>query len=299
MNQTTLVMGAGGPWGVAWMTGVLLGLEERGIDVRHPRAMIGSSAGAILGARLGAVASMQALFEWETSVERQMRQATQFRELVTPKPGAPSSMSSYLSILSRSWEDETERIKAICELAAAAKTASFEDFDKFGRPPETRSSRWPSIPFRITAIDVDRRALHTFEASSGVDMTLAVLASCAIPAILPPVPIADRLYIDGGCWGSGDNAHLAAGAPSVLVMSALAAQPRSDRSAILKRDLANLQSEGARVHLIAADAASFATRGNGAPDPTSLKAAAEAGRAQGHTEVIGVRAIAQTNAALT
>jgi NTE family protein len=289
MNQTTLVMGAGGPWGVAWMTGVLLGLEERGIDVRHPRAMIGSSAGAILGARLGAVASMEALFKWETSIEQQTRQATMFRQLVMPKPGTPSSMSSSLTILSRPWEDEDERIKAICDLAAGAKTAPFEDFEKFGRPPETRSAPWPSVPFSITAIDVDERALLTFDAGSGIDMTLAVLASCAIPALLPPVPFGNHRYIDGGCWGSGDNAHLAAGAPSVLVVSPLAAQQRADRGAILKRDLDSLRAEGAQVHLIAADAASLATRGNGAPDPASLKAAADAGRAQGHTEAAGIR----------
>jgi NTE family protein len=59
LDETTLVLGAGGPWGVAWMTGLLLGLEESGLAVRHVRAMVGSSAGAILGAVAAAKAGRE------------------------------------------------------------------------------------------------------------------------------------------------------------------------------------------------------------------------------------------------
>lgn len=33
-RMTTLVLGAGGPWGVAWMTGLIMGLEDGGVDLR-------------------------------------------------------------------------------------------------------------------------------------------------------------------------------------------------------------------------------------------------------------------------
>lgn len=291
LDETTLVLGAGGPWGIAWMTGLLLGLEESDLAVQHVRAMVGSSAGAVLGARIGAGIAIQTLFDQETSIEEQSRQAGRFRDLAPPRPDAATAtlaanLASFQSIHSRTWDVEDERIRAICDLAASAKTVSWASFDAVMRPDAFRSAAWPATPFKITALDIDTRMLVTFDASSGVDHSLAVVASCAIPGIFPPVPINGHRYIDGGSWGSGDNAHLALGAPSVLVISPLAAQraQRAGGSAILERDLRDLRASGARVHLISADPASLATRGTGAPNPTLMVAAAKAGREQGRAE---------------
>jgi NTE family protein len=52
LTRTTLVLGGGGPWGIAWMTGLILGLEDQGVHPRDPQVIIESSSGAILGARL-------------------------------------------------------------------------------------------------------------------------------------------------------------------------------------------------------------------------------------------------------
>jgi predicted acylesterase/phospholipase RssA len=132
LDETTLVLGAGGPWGVAWMTGLLLGLEESGLAVRHARAMIGSSAGAILGARIGAGIAIQTLFDQETSIEEQSRQAGRFRDLAPPRPDTAtptpaSNLSSFHSIHNRTWDVEDERIRAICDLAASARTVSWAE----------------------------------------------------------------------------------------------------------------------------------------------------------------------------
>jgi NTE family protein len=288
LNKSTVVMGAGGPWGVAWMTGLLFGLEERSIDVRHPDLVIGSSAGAILGARLGTELPLRTFYEREISVEEQTRQAARFRELFSPRSATSSDRTSagaasLLDVFSREWDNEEERVQAICQLATKAKTISWDKFEAFGIPPESQSAVWPGFPFRVTVIDVDQCRLMTFDAYSDVSISLAVLASCAIPGVFPPVPIKSHRYIDGGCWGSGDNAHLAAGARSALVISPLAAQ-RKRNAVILDRDLQSLRAGGTRVHSIVADEASLAARGAGVPDPASLRATAEAGRAQGHKE---------------
>jgi NTE family protein len=291
LSQTTLVMGAGGPWGVAWMTGLLLGLEESGLPAQRAVAMIGSSAGAILGSRLSSGIALQTLFDYESSMDQQRRQAERLHDLLPTRTEAasavaPSSGASFQSIVSRTWDNEEARIRAVCDLAASADTVSWDSFDAVARPEPYRSAAWPATPFKITAIDLDSRSLVTFDASSGVDHSLAVVASCAIPGLFPPVPINGRRYIDGGSWGSGDNAHLALGAPAVLVISPLAAQRalRAGGSAILERDLQNLRASGARVHLVSADPASLATRGTGAPNPTLMVAAAKAGREQGRNE---------------
>ena len=88
LDETTLVLGAGGPWGVAWMTGLLQGLEESDLAIRDACAMIGSSAGAILGSRIGAGIAIQTLFDHETSIEEQNRHAARFRDLAPPRPDA-------------------------------------------------------------------------------------------------------------------------------------------------------------------------------------------------------------------
>src|SRR3954447_8324081 len=53
LRPDVLVLAAGGPVGEAWMTGVLAGLEEAtGVDFREVEAIVGTSAGSIVGATL-------------------------------------------------------------------------------------------------------------------------------------------------------------------------------------------------------------------------------------------------------
>lgn len=47
-----LVLGGGGPVGEAWESGVIAGLADRGIYLSRMDRIIGTSAGAIVGARL-------------------------------------------------------------------------------------------------------------------------------------------------------------------------------------------------------------------------------------------------------
>lgn len=48
-----LVLGAGGVVGEAWMSGVLAGIEAAAsVDLRDVEAVVGTSAGAIVAARL-------------------------------------------------------------------------------------------------------------------------------------------------------------------------------------------------------------------------------------------------------
>jgi NTE family protein len=52
MKDVTLVCGGGGVWGVAWMTGIAIGLAEAGLDLREADSFIGTSAGSIIGTQL-------------------------------------------------------------------------------------------------------------------------------------------------------------------------------------------------------------------------------------------------------
>src|SRR5271167_1747738 len=51
-SEHALILGGGGPVGEAWESGVIAGLTEKGIDLSRADLIIGTSAGAIVGARL-------------------------------------------------------------------------------------------------------------------------------------------------------------------------------------------------------------------------------------------------------
>lgn len=52
-----------------------------------------------------------------------------------------------------------------------------------------------AVPFQCVAANVERAAEHWFSAGP---LTDAVLASCAVPGLLPPVEIDGETYLDGG-----------------------------------------------------------------------------------------------------
>ncbi|MBV8710598.1 MAG: patatin-like phospholipase family protein [Solirubrobacterales bacterium] len=55
------------------------------------------------------------------------------------------------------------------------------------------------MPFQCVAASIERAAEHWFDRGPLVDV---VLASCAVPGILPPVPIDGEHFIDGGIVNS-------------------------------------------------------------------------------------------------
>jgi NTE family protein len=73
-----------------------------------------------------------------------------------------------------------------------------------------------AVPFQCVAASIERAAEHWFD--SGV-LTDVVLASCAVPGILPPVAIGDEHFIDGGIVNSIPVARaVALGAKTIYVL---------------------------------------------------------------------------------
>jgi predicted acylesterase/phospholipase RssA len=52
IRDSVVVLDGGGLWGVAWITGIIMGLAEQGIDLAQARAFIGTSAGSIVGTQV-------------------------------------------------------------------------------------------------------------------------------------------------------------------------------------------------------------------------------------------------------
>ena len=80
-KDRVLVLGGGGPVGEAWESGVIAGLTEKGIDLSRADLIIGTSAGAIVGARLAS----------------QMPPADFINAALNPADGPPPGQSNHAS----------------------------------------------------------------------------------------------------------------------------------------------------------------------------------------------------------
>lgn len=267
LSGQALVLGGGGVAGIAWMTGLLLGLEEHGMDLRNVSdVLIGTSAGSTVAAQLASDTALDELFQ------RQVDPALQVTELV-PAPQLLERAGKALPGLFK-LADPLERTRKMGEFAAASETLPEAERRQViaARLP---SHDWPERTLKIVAIDIATGQTRIFERQQGVDLVDAVAASCAVPGIWPAVTIGQQRYMDGGGRCS-DNADLAAGAATVVVLSPLGAGSED-----LAAHVAALREQGAKVWVVEPDEAARQAIGHNPLSPDTRTPAAQAGRAQG------------------
>jgi NTE family protein len=167
--QTAFVLGGGGVLG-AHEVGMLRALADREI---RPDLILGTSVGAINGA----------VFAGDPTpggVERLTRlwADTRLSEIT------PGGVLRRVSTLARSGTHVESFDVARARLEEALPVTRIEDL---------------AVPYQCVAASIERAAEHWFTQG---DLADAVLASCAVPGILPPVEIDDEHYIDGGIVNS-------------------------------------------------------------------------------------------------
>jgi NTE family protein len=279
-----LVLGGGGPVGIAWESGLIDGLAEGGVDVGRADFIMGTSAGAFVGARLAMGHDPRGFFApfAETGASNQTR----------PRAAAPAGpapdLSGLMKLMAEAQSAQTDRaaaLKALGRYALDAQTMSEDDFvASFGAfLRDLPEDVWPSRDFACTAVDAETGAFEFWTKASKVGLKRAVASSCSVPGIYPPVTINARRYMDGG-MRSATNADLATGHDRVLVVAvtATAAGAAAERSrAALEAELDTLRTRGAVVELLAPDGASAAAFGANLMDFRRRPGAAAAGRRQG------------------
>jgi NTE family protein len=273
MTNGALVLSGGGVAGIAWETGVLLGIQDAqpataANILGAPTALLGTSAGAAVAAQLAQGSSLQALFDAQIADET----AELFVHIDLATFGA--TMAGAMAGAS-SPEDARRRLGA---MAIAAETPS-PAARRVVIEARLAGQSWGDRSLRLTAVDAESGELRVFDRDSGVGLVDAVMASCAVPGIWPVVEIEGHKYMDGG-MRSGSNADLAAGSDPVLIIT-----PSTEQTpmgpAVPPSELAALAPS--RVHVIYADAASIASFGANPLDPAARKPAALAGREVGRS----------------
>ncbi|MBF6061365.1 patatin-like phospholipase family protein [Nocardia terpenica] len=252
-----LVLGGGGPVGLSWMTGLMVGLRAAGIDAAAADRFVGTSAGAVVGAVLAA--------------------GDDPARILTARPADSAAyqvdwelVASIFAVLAEPGDPVQARRRA-GQLALTAET---------GAPHEhvarmtalVGATAWPQRELLITAVDVGTGELRVWTRSGAASLGQALASSTAVPGVFAPIPVAGHAYFDGGTR-SPVNADLAAGAQVVVIVEPLAhlfARIPSDR------DLG-----AATVISVVPDAESVAAFGPDVFDPAALAPAYAAGVRQG------------------
>jgi NTE family protein len=178
--------GGGGPFG-AHEVGMLRALVERGIA---PDVVLGTSVGAINGVAIAADPGPAGV-ERLAGLWADMDRGDVFAE----------SLLGRVATLARTRTHLHDNGPLRAQLAAALPVDRIEDL---------------AVRFQCVAASIERACEHWFEDGPVVD---AVLASAAVPGLLPPVEIAGEHFIDGGIVNSIPVSRaVALGARQVFVL---------------------------------------------------------------------------------
>lgn len=223
-SSVAFVLGGGGMLGASEV-GMLRALSDAAV---RPDLVLGTSIGAINGA----------LFASDPS---------------------PATVELLELLWSRISDDDVFGGSALRRVSTLARTMThLHDNDALrellaGRLGAERTFAELAVPFQCVAASIERAAEHWF---SDGEVIPAVLASCAVPGLLPPVEIDGEHYLDGGLVDSipvGRAVALGAGTVYVLQVGRVEQPLTPPRR---PWEVAMVAFEIARRHRFAADMAS-------------------------------------------
>jgi NTE family protein len=184
--ETAFVLGGGGLLGAAEV-GMLAALIDADIT---PDLVLGSSVGALNGAAIAAAPTRETV-----------KRLTQlWKELGTDGVFASSILGQLKTLVSsRTHLHSNERLRQLIEEQSPGQL--IEDL---------------AVPFQCVAVSIETARAHWFDRGPVSD---AVLASCAVPGLLPPVLIDGEHYLDGGLVDSLPLGRaIALGATTIYVL---------------------------------------------------------------------------------
>lgn len=269
-TKRALVLAGGGLAGIAWETGILLGIADESprtaTALRQSDVLVGTSAGSTVAAQLGSGLGLDALFDRQT--------AATSTEL-NPDTGIEEITELFLAAMLTPNTTKAEKLKKIGAVALSTATVT-EAVRRNVIAQRLPSPDWPDRVLRIPAIDTATGELVTFDRNSGVGLVDAVAASCAVPGVWPAVTIGDRRYMDGGA-GSSVNMVLANDCDVAVV---LVPSGRAVPSPFGAGAAEEVEAFGGAFGVFADDD-SLAAFGPNPLDPACRKPSALAGREQG------------------
>jgi len=285
-----LVLGGGGPVGIAWEAGVAAGLEAEGVVLGEADRIVGTSAGYFVGAQLASGRSAQSLYEAQLALgakdaeERAAGKPASAERM--PKPDLGPLMALFVLPLAEG-ETPEDRRRKMGELALKTETISEQAFiEGFGR--SLKDLAWPER-FACTAVDAVTGEFRLWDYTSGAPLAAGVASSCSVPGIFPPITIQGRRWIDGGVR-SATCIDVVKGAKRVIALAVVGRLGRDVQLARVEAEMALLAPEG-RAEMIVPDDASLDVFGFNLMEAKDRAAIAQAGFEQGRREAERVSAV--------
>lgn len=293
MTSRALVLGGGGPVGIAWESGLVAGLAQAGVDLGQADFTMGTSAGSFVGARLALGADARTL------ADPIIADRIPGEERRPAGGGPPADLSKLMQLMGEAQSGLRNPAEVRAEIGAFALAAPTVDEDafieSFGRSFSTLPvDAWPERAFACTAVDAQTGGFQLWTGASGVGVVRAVASSCSVPGIYPPVTLNGRRYIDGG-MRSSTNADMASGYDLVVVIAVrlgAAGGAAGERiAARFNEEVETLKDGGATVAVITPDDASIEAFGVNLMDFRRRPDAARAGLVQGKAYAADLKAL--------
>lgn len=284
MTTRALVLGGGGPVGIAWETGLIAGLAESGADISGADWILGTSAGSVCGALLATGRRPAQMLEAEFA------NAARAKEAQAKGPGQAPDLMPLMSVMARRPAQGDMPHALMLELGQISlngQTVSEEVFLK-GFGPIAEEQPWPAR-YACTAIDTATGEFVLWSQDTAAPLGRGVASSCSVPAIFPAITIDGRRYMDGG-MRSGTNADMAKGHGKVVIVAVMPPAFAPMMLPRLEAEADVIRAHGGEALLLVPDAACGEAFGSNLMDSSNREAIARAGFAQGQAEAARVGA---------
>ncbi|WP_051751282.1 patatin-like phospholipase family protein [Streptosporangium amethystogenes] len=239
--ERAVVLGPGGMVGTAWMAGLAGGLRRDGVDLADADLVVGTSAGAIVGAVLTTGQDLDRLAALPPSADP---------DGATPKEN-PDRLAEVFAVLGDPSLEPAAARRRVGRLALAAETGT-EHAHVTQISSLIAAREWPDRRLLIIAVDIETGEPQVWDRDGGAPLPAVVASSCAMPGIYPPITVNGRRYMDGALR-SGSNADLASDARMLVVVEPLAhlfpaSPPPRDTIVTIAPDQAALDVFGPTLH---------------------------------------------------
>lgn len=282
------MLSGGGPVGIAWETGIAAGLAARRVDLRTANFILGTSAGALVGAQIALGRDLGPVLErYRNAARAPLSTGARAAPAMPGQYGSSGPMLGVAKVMASALADgltPEQARAAVGRYALDADTVTEETFvDRFRH---LAGEGWPTR-YACTAVDAETGEFVVWNAENPAELERAVASSCAVPGVSPPITINGRRYVDGGLR-SGASADLAVGHDLVLIVTLRDPDAPTDGNPQLERGRRRIAAErnliednGGTVVTVAPDDVASAAMGTNPHDSSVSPAAAAAGYRQG------------------
>lgn len=284
--KRALVLGGGGVIGVAWESGLVTGLRDAGVELSACDAIVGTSAGALVGAQ---VARGRVPEHPDTRAKAKASSANTLAGGAVGNGGHRGSKAAAMAKM------DVQAVGQIFALWGAMKESTAEQAAAIGKVVRglDRSAEadfiayinggaqfddWPTMRLWVVAVDTETGERRVFDREGAAPFSRVMAATAAVPGLFPAVEIEGRLYMDGQVHSSTNADVLVPHRPAqvMIAMPTNAATGRgigAHAERMLEFEIDRLHEAGCEVLVKTPSAADTQRMGN------NLMDAARAGEA--------------------